>query len=189
MRQDKWPSQGSLPDQPSVAGKSFGCIVIEIVGSKHCLKQAGANKVTVGHAWILVVGCIGGSFDCCNAHSQRHSQCASVGLSVCVCVCLFVSDSVELCFGVQCVCVIVYVFQCVCASISVSLAPVCVRQIVASLTFASHSMAAPLRLRQFCQTRFRDILLLLVSMVFFDRNINSEKTSNVCTFRWLPYMY
>ena len=121
--------------------------------------------------------------------TRTHRRTASVQVSVCqcVCVCLFVSDSVELCFGVQCVCVDVYVFECVCASISVPLAPVCVRQIVASLTFASHSMAAPLRLRQFCQTRFRDILLLLVSMVFFDRNINSEKTSNVCTFRWLPY--
>ena len=121
--------------------------------------------------------------------THRHTASVQVSVCQCVCVCLFVSDSVELCFGVQCVCVIVYVFQCVCASISVSLAPVCVRQIVASLTFASHSMAAPLRLRQFCQTRFRDILLLLVSMVFFNHNINSEKTSNVCTFRWLPYMY
>ena len=149
MRQDNWPSQGSLPDQPSVAGKSFGCIVVEIVGSKQ------ANKVTVGHAWILVVGCIGESFDCRNAHSQTHSQCASVGLPVCVCV----SDSVGLCFGVQCVCVIVYVFQCVCASISVPLAPVCVRQIVASLTFASHpacsTKAAPvLSVRQDSGTSF-----------------------------------
>ena len=122
--------------------------------------------------------------------TRTHRRTASVQVSVCqcVCVCLFVSDSVALCFGVQCVCVIVYVFQCVCASISVPLAPVCVRQIVASLTFASHSMAAPLRLRQFCQTRFRDILLLLVSILFFDHNINSEETSNVCTFRWLPYI-
>ena len=73
--------------------------------------------------------------------TRTHRGTASVQVSVCqcVCVCLFVSDSVELCFGVQCVCVIVYVFQCVCASISVPLAPVCVRQIVASLTFASHS--------------------------------------------------